>query len=337
MLFKTLVHSYGNALAGKARPGTDPIAQVLDRSEWEGFRQEALDDISGATVYLLDAAAAEYADSFREDLQGHEFTEDAAKQVGTYLREVELPAELVWVEHDHAALTASRLKRGHDAEDGSNPSEFGLRGFLFDNRSSEHLKVTLYRTAGRDTGIIIDPLLHILFKKDEDGLPQMGRYLSERHDHMLSFYERAGATRSQFEDILEQERNEASYDMALAFIVFAAISSKETDLLLEKKESLTTSEAKTARKFGKTWITNALRSHVTIRIGEEGRLHLKEQAARRAFERDQSEGRLPRAEHWVSAHERHYKSGKIVLVKSHRRGTAVDPSIPRLVKGPTSR
>ena len=42
---------------------------------------------------------------------------------------VALPADLVWVEHDHWALLAARLTRGHTIAADTGPHDFGPRGF----------------------------------------------------------------------------------------------------------------------------------------------------------------------------------------------------------------
>ena len=41
--------------------------------------------------------------------------------------------------------------------------------------------------------------------------------------------------------------------------------------------------------------------------------------------------------HWVAEHERHYRSGKVVLVKGHHRGQVpLMPNLPTRVMGPKS-
>ena len=55
-----------------------------------------------------------------------------------------------------------------------------------------------------------------------------------------------------------------------------------------------------------------------------------------------SEGDFPQAVHLgnpptrhpVREHERHYRSGKVVLIKEHHRGQAPDPGLPTRVMGP---
>tara|TARA_R110000737_G_C14623333_1_gene494025 strand:+ start:10758 stop:11060 length:303 start_codon:yes stop_codon:yes gene_type:complete len=100
MLFKRVVQQFGKSLAGgDVNPTVDPI-HVGGRPELtKAFRQEALDDVAGAKVYLLDAAAAGYVDSFREELQGFKFEETASGKIRQFLETVQMPSDLVWVEY----------------------------------------------------------------------------------------------------------------------------------------------------------------------------------------------------------------------------------------------
>lgn len=334
MLFKMIVQRYGAALAGRAMPQHDLIAAALPDTSWRNFRQSFLDDISAARVYVLDAEAADYADSFREEIQNHVFTEAATKKVAAYISEIDLPGDLVWVEHDHAILTADRSRRGHAIDPGYRADDFGLWGFLIDNRDERDLKVSLFRTEGGGSNRIIDPLRYALFSKHPDGTFNYDEFRLEFHSHMLEFYQKAGATVEQIREIADDEANQIGYDVMLAYMVFALIASKESGLLLQEDASLSPSDRKTARKFNKTWMTDILRTHVTIRIGEEARKHLAEQTRRREYEQGVAAGRLSPVEHWVSEHERHYRNGKVVLIRAHRRGVDVDPSIPRKIVGP---
>jgi hypothetical protein len=63
---------------------------------------------------------------------------------------------------------------------------------------------------------------------------------------------------------------------------------------------------------------------------------MAERTARLEFERQIVEERNGPVRHWVSEHERHYRSGKVVLVKGHHRGQAPDPNLPTRVMGPKS-
>ena len=101
-------------------------------------------------------------------------------------------------------------------------------------------------------------------------------------------------------------------------------------------ETFTAKDTKTARKFGKSWILGARKSHLTIRIGPQAAAHMAERTARLEFERQARDPRNGPTRHWVAEHERHYRSGKVVLVKGHHRGHAPAPDLPTRVMGPRS-
>lgn len=113
-----------------------------------------------------------------------------------------------------------------------------------------------------------------------------------------------------------------------------ALAAREDDLISQEVASLSTSQAKTARKFGKAWMTEVLKSHVTIRIGPVGKRHLIEKKARLRFEQAQTASRAAPAEHWVAEHERRYADGKVVWVRAHKRGRPVSRDLPARVVGP---
>lgn len=116
-------------------------------------------------------------------------------------------------------------------------------------------------------------------------------------------------------DLLEEHKGHLTYEMVIGFMLFAALASREDDLLSQEALSLSSGEAKTARKFGKDWMTEALRSQVTIRIGPAG-----ERQALSQFEEVQTSDRARPTENWVAKHERRHANGKVVLVRAHKRG-----------------
>jgi hypothetical protein len=63
---------------------------------------------------------------------------------------------------------------------------------------------------------------------------------------------------------------------------------------------------------------------------------MAERTARLEFERQALEARNGPIRHWVAEHERHYRSGKVVLVKGHHRGQVPMPNLPTRVMGPKS-
>lgn len=339
MLFKSIVMTYSNSLQGREDSQRDIIGSALPTSEWEGFRQRAVDDISKAAKYILDEEAAEFADTMRDSIDGIGKSEEISPALVKMLGEVEMPQDLVWMEHDHAALWRARIERGHDTSGGDwNSDEFGKRGILIDNRSPDALKCMVFRNQGPGSKLIIDPTLEIHFKKTDGAAGSIcfSEYEIVIHDHMPAFYTSIQISQSDFDDILKQDLNDVSYDMAIPFMVFAAMASKGAMLDLRERESFTGSEVKSARKFGKSWFVEEMRSHLTIHIGPTVRKHLEERKRRLDHEHETKSGRGAPIEHWVSEHERHYKSGKIVTVKAHKRGSDGDRDLPRVVKGPRS-
>ena len=334
MLFKKLTLLYGKSLSDSdVDPTVDPVHVAAPRELTKAFRQEVLDDLTGAKIYLLDAAAAGYVDSFREDLQDHKFGSGALGKVIQLLEETQMPSDLVWVEYDHRLLLRDRYERGHTPDpEFTDPDEFGLRGFLFDNRSRDKLRVRLFRTDGAMR--IIDPLFTAEYEKNVGSKTQFSSALMLPNPHMVEFFRTMRVSESDYEEIIDQEQGDITYEMVLGFILFAILSSPETGVVLEEKASLSDKEQKTARKFGRPWMTDVLRSHVTIRIGKAAELHLAEQRQRRAFEAAQAASRASPVEHWVSEHERTYASGKIVTIKAHKRGVKVADEVPTRVMGP---
>ena len=134
--------------------------------------------------------------------------------------------------------------------------------------------------------------------------------------------------------LLEEHKGHVSYEMVIGFMLFAALAAREDDFLSEETPSLSPKQAKTARKFDKTWMTETLRSHVAIRIGLIGEQHLVEREARRQFEAARASGLAIPTEHWVSEHERRYSSGKVVRVRGHKRGFVPGKNLPIRVVGP---
>lgn len=336
MLFKKLVLQYEKSLrGGDVNPTIDPIHVGGSAALTTAFRQAALDDVSGAKVFLLDGAAAGYADSFREDLQDFKFTETASEKVTKFLETVEMPSDLVWVEYDQRLLLRDRVQRGHVLDkDYTDPDEFGLRGFLFDNRSPEALRVKLFRTDGDMR--IIDPLLTAEFRKQTSGKGAFATANILPHEHMIEFYRNMRISEQDLREIADQERGDLTYDMVLGFVLFALLASPDNGVIQKEKATLSAKEQKTAKKFNKTWMTETLRSHVTIRIGKEAEQHLEEQKQRRAFEASQAQSRSSPVEHWVSEHERRYSNGKIVKIKAHKRGVSIPKDVPTRVMGPRS-
>jgi hypothetical protein len=226
-----------------------------------------------------------------------------------------------------------RVARGLTTMAGLDLRHFSQRGFLFDNRSDDVMTVRLFN--GMMDRSFLEPLATLVLRKS-DGRPDFTDATWQPQMNVLMAHANGG-TEEQIQDVqalLEEHKGHVSYEMVIAFMLFAALAAREDDLLSEETPSLSPEQAKTARKFGKVWMTETLRSHVTIRIGPSGEQHLVEREARRQFEAARASGRATPTEHWVSEHERRYSSGKVIRVRGHKRGIVPDKSLPIRMVGP---
>ena len=331
MMHRAVVASFGRSLAGDPRPD-DIVHRVTEDREREAFRAEALHDLAEARVYVLEDSAAIYADSFREEVQG-DFSREAGERFADYMREIDLPTDIVWVEYNHRELVRSRLARGHVPGPRFNLDDLSFRAFLYDNRDPEHLKVRMFRVTG--DGHLIDPPFHLRFAKDGAGRPDHRFTQPFIHSYMEELYRARGVPAAEIDEVILTETQEVGYDLSLGFMVFALIASRDDGVVFEPRETLSPKERKTAERSGKAWMSDALKTHIIIRIGPKGEAHLNEQRARVAHERAVAEGRSSPIEHWVSEHERRYRSGKIVMVRAHKRGRGGDDLVRRVV-GPST-
>jgi hypothetical protein len=340
MLFKDIIQFYGKSLSGDfIKPEEDVVFCAADMDELGVFRQRIIDDISGAKAYLLDGRSASYLDSLRQ-MMGHDL--DAYKRIAKLMSEVTLPAEIVWVECDYKQLEIDRANRGlfpdHERAMRLADAEImGLRGFLIDNRSPKYLKITPFRTDANRT--IIDPLTHMMCDKDSAGKVDFDRFKTTTHPHMTGFFSHPsfGVDQATLETMMRDEFENAAYDLALPYLLFAELSSEDQVIMREEHETLSSREQKTAKKFGKTWMIDALRSHVTVRIGDAGEAHLNEIHGKLQNDAERPSSRAEPIEHKVRGHFRKYESGKVTWVKSHRRGKQVSSDVPTRVVGPSNK
>ncbi len=223
-----------------------------------------------------------------------------------YVRDVELPRGLIWIEYDDRKLWEDRCARGLTALDEEELSNRHQRGFLFDNRSSDKLSVCLF-SAMTDT-IFFDAPFVLEISKSQDGRPDFNNTSWQLQRTVLAGLMSAGLlpNEASLREHFEEHKGHLTYEMVIGFMLFAALAAREDDLLSQEFASLSTSQAKTARKFGKAWMTEVLKSHVTIRIGPAGERHLTEQRARLRFDQTQAASRAAPNEHWVAEHERRY-------------------------------
>lgn len=90
-------------------------------------------------------------------------------EIQDYVRDVELPCDLIWIEYDDRKLWEDRCARGITTLDKEELSNRHQRGFLFDNRSPDKLGVRLF-SAMTDT-IFFDAPFVLEISKSQDGRP----------------------------------------------------------------------------------------------------------------------------------------------------------------------
>lgn len=335
ILYKTIALQYGRYLeAGQPGDKYDLVGRVVPTEETRAQRQGILYDLAAARIYLLDHRAANYLDSLRMDVQGMPSEDRQESRIQDYVREIEFPRDLVWIEYDSRKLWEDRIARGLTTMSEEELSNWHQRGFLFDNRSPDAMTVRLF-SAMTDRSFWDSPLTLVL-NKSQGGRPDFDDANWQPQTNVISAHMQLGYgdRKQEVRDLLEEHKGHLTYEMVIGFMLFAALAAREDDLLSFKAPSLSAAQTKTARKFGKTWMTETLRSHVTIRIGPAGERHLTEYEARRQFEDARASGRATPTEHWVGEHERRYANGKVVRVRAHKRGRLTDRELPVRVVGP---
>lgn len=332
MLYKSLISLYGSSLAGKSAPADDLVWHFTPSEDLRLFREYALDALQQAKVYLLDHMAAAYADTL------HDAVAKQASETGlpamAILGEVKLPADVVWVEFDDRELGVARFERAsHVTRHDDKPIGTGLRGYLIDDRNNGHLRITMFHR--RDNSRVVDPICALLVKRTPTGELNYDNVEVELSRSMVEFRVRSGDTMEMINGRRTVHQVETGYDLFIPYALFAMLVSPDLGgIIPTENETFTAKDAKTARKFGKSWILGAQKSHLTIRIGPQAAAHMQERQARLEFERQVQDGRSGPVRHWVSEHERRYRSGKVVLVKGHHRGQLPAPNLPTRVMGP---
>ncbi|NEY92051.1 hypothetical protein [Tabrizicola oligotrophica] len=334
MLYKSLISLYGSSLAGKSAPTDDLVWHFAPSEGLRLFREYALDALQQAKVYLLDHLAAAYADTL------HDAVAKQAAETGlpamAILGEVKLPAGVVWVEFDDRELGVARFERASPvARYDNKPAGTGLRGYLLDDRNEGYLRITMFHR--REGSRVVDPICALLVKRTPTGKLNYDDVEVELSRSMIDFCVRSGDTVEMINGRRTVHQVETGYDLFIPYALFAMLVSPDLGgIIPTETETFTTKDTKTARKFGKSWIVGAQKSHLTIRIGPQAAAHMTERTARLEFERQAQDERNGPIRHWVAEHERHYRSGKVVLVRAHQRGHAPVPNLPTRVMGPKS-
>lgn len=335
ILFKTIALQYGRYMA-TGQPGNkhDLVGRKGPVEETLKQRADMLRDLAAAQIYLLDHRAANYLDSLRMDVQGKPSENPPESHIREYVSEVEFPQGLIWVEYDSRKLWEDRIARGLTLMNNEQLSNWHQRGFLFDNRSRDTMTVRLFVAMTDDS--FLDSPITLVLKKSQDGRADFNGATWQPQMNVVAAHLQLGSGRQESDvlEFLNEYKGHLSYEMVIGFMLLAALASREDDLLSNEVQSLSTAQAKTARKFGKTWMTETLRSHVMVRIGPAGERHLLEREKRRQFEEAKGSGRATPTEHWVSEHERRYASGRVVKIRAHKRGLPADLGLPVRVVGP---
>ncbi|QFT45493.1 hypothetical protein FIU97_02795 [Roseivivax sp. THAF40] len=333
MLYKSLISTYGASLAAASTPTDDPVWHMCRSQELTLFREYALNALQQAKVYLLDHLAANYADTLHDAIQ--ENAEANGMPAMATLGEVQPPSKITWVEFDYRALAVDRFQRGslttvHDKE----PIGSGLRGYLIDDRSLNYLRISMFsRPEGSS---IMDPICSLLINKKADGRLEYDNLSEDLSRSMVNYYVHIGYPAEKIDTLRVLHRIDTGSDLFIPYAVFAMLASPDLGgIIPSETETFAPKQTKTARKFGKFWVLGAQKSHITIRIGPQAVAHMREREQRLDFERKSQAERQGPVRHWVSEHERHYKNGKVVLVKAHPRGRKSESHLPTRVMGPS--
>jgi hypothetical protein len=183
----------------------------------------------------------------------------------------------------------------------------------------------------------MDPICALVVNRTADGYLDYDDIIEDLSRPMVNFRLRVGDSKEKIEALRTLHCVDTGADLFIPFALFAMLVSADLGgIIPTETETFTAKEAKTARKFGKSWTLGAQKSHLTIRIGPQAAAHMRERQARLEFERQIQQVRSEPVRHWVSEHERTYRSGKVVLVKGHHRGHESDPRLPTRVIGPRS-
>ena len=170
ILYKTIALKFGRHLDNEVPVDMhSPDGQLVSSDEIRQHWQGILNDISSARIYLLDHNAANYLDSLRMDVQGMPWEDRSDSDIQDYVRDIELPRDLIWIEYDDRKLWNDRCARGLTTLNEEELSNRHHRGFLFDNRSSDKLSVRLF-SAITDT-IFFDAPFVLEIEKSKDGRP----------------------------------------------------------------------------------------------------------------------------------------------------------------------
>ena len=332
MLYKEILTRFGRSLHQEdATIDDDLVHNFTDKTLLRHFRSTAVKDLSAAKPYLLAHNAASYIASLKDDLFGWA-PERLVERIAEVRAEVEWPTDLVWIEYDAANLMANERRRKGLPSDTRYTDGFGLEGLLCDRRNADETIFTLYRKSPYENRI--DPTVSLSFPTHGSEKTVDLGFDTVLNDATIDFFESLGTQDEKIDQTVDLQTDDTIHAVIIAFLFFAALDSDDETVMTSQAPVLSPKEEKTARKFGKSWILDIPRSHLTVRIGNPAVDHMIEQAERLTNERRSITERTAPVQHTVRQHERRYKNGKIVLIREHKRGTPVDQTVPTRVMGP---
>jgi hypothetical protein len=215
ILYKTIALQFGRFLE-TGRPGNefDLVGRKFPTDETRINRRAFLSDLANARLYLLDHRAANYLDSLRMDVQGMPWETRDDSEIQAYVREVDFPRELVWVEYDARQLWLDRVTRGLTTMSGLDLRHLSQRGFLFDNRSEDVMTVQLFN--GMTDRSFLEPLATLVLRKSR-GRPDFTDAAWQPQTIVLMAHAR-GDTEEHIRDVqalLEEHKAHVSYEMVI--------------------------------------------------------------------------------------------------------------------------
>ena len=237
ILYKTIALKFGHNLANERpvdMPGLDGklVLSEETRQHW----QSVLSDLSVARIYLLDHNAANYLDSPRMDVQGMPWEGRPESHIQGYVRDVDFPRALIWVEYDDRKLWESRAARGLTTQSEEELKNRHQRGFLFDNRSNDKLTVRLF--SAMTDKLFFDAPMILEIRKAQDGRPDFDNFSWQPQRTVFAGLMRAGLLPSEAStrEHVEVHKGHLTYEMVIGFMLFAALTTHENDLQSQEVE-----------------------------------------------------------------------------------------------------
>jgi len=272
MLFKTALTLLGSSRSAPPRePRLDPTPDILfrygsqeDITNMSLSRDIYLEAFSVCRPYFLDHEAAILVDNLAYDLD---------REDENFPRDIALPHEVVWIEFDERELCRDRHARGLPVP--SSHRDADLRGVLFDNRDPSALCIRSFTRL--INGSFLEPYHEVIIRKDESGRPDIARTEAIPVEHMISMM-RHGPRISEenARRVIEMDMSPARTAYLLGYALFALLEGRPEDVQTKSEPLFSDKEMRTARKFGKSHITGAPNSHLTISLTDPARRYIQQ-------------------------------------------------------------